>query len=82
MRLYGGVGPVHRPQIRSKFDLYEESGVGEYWIVAPKERNIFAFVRDEASGRYQSVGDFGAAGLVPSHTLPELVLEWDEVFAE
>ena len=67
---------------KAKFDLYEENGVGEYWIVAPKERNISVFVRDMTTGHYQSVGDFGAPGLVPSHTLPGLALEWDEVFAE
>ncbi len=67
---------------KAKFDLYEEAGVGEYWIVAPKERNISIFTLDPVSGRYVSVGDFGAAGLVPSHTAPELVLEWDDVFAD
>lgn len=68
--------------MHDKFDLYEESGVGEYWIVAPMERNISVFVLDAAAGRYRTVGDYAEPGLVPSHTLPELELEWAEVFAE
>jgi Uma2 family endonuclease len=68
--------------MHDKFDLYEESGVGEYWIVAPLDRNISVFVLDAVSGRYRTVGDYATPGPVPSHTLPEMVLEWEEVWAE
>lgn len=35
-----------------------------------------------SSRRYRTVGDYVAAGLVPSVTLAEMVLEWEEVWAE
>lgn len=65
---------------KNKFDLYEETGVGEYWIVDPLGQSIAVFVRDAATGRYQTIGDFAAPGAVPSHTLPELALDWADVF--
>ncbi|MGI4870024.1 MAG: Uma2 family endonuclease [Janthinobacterium lividum] len=65
---------------RSKFDLYEENGVGEYWIVSPAEQSIAAFVRDEATGRYRLAGEYGGPGPVACATLPGLGLEWSDIF--
>lgn len=65
---------------RDKFDLYEENGVGEYWIVAPGEQSIAVLVRDAGTGRYVLQGEYSEPGPVPCHTLPELVVEWANVF--
>ncbi|AMR26895.1 restriction endonuclease [Hymenobacter psoromatis] len=65
---------------KGKYDLYEEAGVGEYWIVTPGEQAISAFVRDAGTGRYQLAGEYGGPGPVPCATLPGLGLEWAEVF--
>ncbi|MGI4867123.1 MAG: Uma2 family endonuclease [Janthinobacterium lividum] len=67
---------------QDKFDLYEESGVGEYWIVAPLEQDITVFVRDEATARYHRVGEYAGAGPVPCATLPGLGLDWADIFTE
>lgn len=63
---------------KSKFDLYEENGVGEYWIVFPGEQTVSVFLLHE--GRYQPHGDFYTPGLIPVHTLPEFSIEWADVF--
>ena len=63
---------------KTKFDLYAENGVGEYWIVLPGEQNVSVFVLQD--GEYQPKGDFYEPGLISSHTLPELRLEWADVF--
>lgn len=63
---------------KTKFDLYAENGVGEYWIVLPGEQNVSVYVLQD--GEYQPKGDFYEPGLIPSHTLPELQLEWADVF--
>lgn len=64
---------------RTKFDLYAENGVAEYWIVYPGEQSIAAFVLQD--GEYQPVAEYYEPGLVPSHTLPDLQLQWADVFA-
>jgi Uma2 family endonuclease len=66
--------------VRDKFDLYQEAGVGEYWIVYPNEASISVYVRDPQTGRYQTIGDYAVPGRVPCHTLPELVITWESVF--
>jgi len=63
---------------KTKFDLYAENGVGEYWIVFPGEQTIAVYVLQD--GEYQPKGDFYEPGLVPSHTLPDLQLEWADAF--
>ncbi|MET4107893.1 Uma2 family endonuclease [Hymenobacter sp. UYP22] len=63
---------------KSKFDLYEENGVPEYWIVFPGEKTVSVFVLHE--GRYQPLGDFYTPGIIPVHTLPGFGIEWAEVF--
>jgi Uma2 family endonuclease len=65
---------------KAKFDLYEENGVNEYWIISPKDRFVSVFVRNQASGLYESVGDFAAPGAVPCATLPGLLIEWADIF--
>ena len=67
---------------KGKYDLYEEAGVGEYWIVAPREQDITVFVREPATGRYRLAGEYGGPGPVPSPTLPGLGLAWEDIFAE
>jgi Uma2 family endonuclease len=63
---------------KAKFDLYEENGVREYWIVFPGERSIAVHVLQD--GRYQLQGEFYTPGLIPVHTLSGFNMAWEEVF--
>ncbi len=67
---------------KDKFDLYEEAGVGEYWIVLPQEEDISVFVLDEATSRYRLVGEYAGPGSIPCRTLPTLALDWADIFAD
>ena len=64
-----------------KYDLYAENGVREYWIVFPKEKVVQAFALQE-HGEYQLRDEYDASGRVLSHTLSELTLEWEDIFAD
>jgi len=63
---------------RIKFDLYEESGVLEYWIVYPGVKTVAAFTL--VDGQYQLTAEYTEPGPVPVATLPGLSLEWAEIF--
>ncbi len=67
---------------KDKFDLYEENGVAEYWIVAPAEASISVFVLDEATAHYRLVGEYAGPGPVPCATLPALGLDWADIFPD
>jgi len=66
---------------RTKFDLYAENGVREYWIAFPGEQAITAY-HLAADGQYEPSGTYAEPGPMPSHTLPELVIEWADIFEE
>jgi Uma2 family endonuclease len=63
----------------TKFDLYEENGVREYWIVTPGLQTVTAYVLD-AAGRYQVAAEYASPGPMPVATLPGLAVEWADVF--
>jgi Uma2 family endonuclease len=66
--------------VRDKFDLYQEAGVGEYWIVYPNEQSVSVYALDAATSRYRTVGDFAFPGPIPCQTLPDLVIDWSVLF--
>ncbi len=65
--------------VRTKYDLYEENGVREYWIVFPGEKIVLAHLLDE-NGRYQVTGEYVEPGPMPVAAVPGLAVEWAEVF--
>ncbi|MDY6026033.1 Uma2 family endonuclease [Bergeyella zoohelcum] len=66
-----------KKEMKNKYELYEESGVKEYWIVNPMEENILIFVLE--NGNYHSlkpvVDDFATSKL-----FPEIAIHTDEIF--
>lgn len=66
---------------RTKFDLYAENGVREYWIVFPGEQAITAYTFT-ADGQYEPTGTYAEPGPMPSSCLPELAIEWAGIFEE
>ena len=61
-----------------KFNLYEESGVREYWIVQPKEKTVHVYVLEEET--YVLV-DVYESGNIPSCIFPDLVVSHDRIFS-
>ncbi len=60
-----------------KFNLYEESGVREYWIVQPKEKAVNVYVLE--NGTYALV-DVYESGDIPSRIFPDLLVSHDRIF--
>jgi len=50
--------------IRDKFDIYQEHGVREYWIVNPNDENVNVFVLDE-EGKFQFRGMYAGDDKIP-----------------
>ncbi len=65
---------------RTKYDLYEEGGVGEYWIVYPGMKTVAAFTLQ--NDKYQLTAEYTAPGPIPVATLPGLALEWADIFTD
>jgi len=67
---------------RTKFALYEENGVLEYWLVYPYEQSIYQFVINEDNQKYQLHGMYAQDGLATPFLFPELQIDLADVFAE
>ncbi|WP_084123639.1 Uma2 family endonuclease [Aquiflexum balticum] len=40
----------NRKEIKFKYEVYEESGVGEYWIIYPDEQTVLTYTLEK--GKY------------------------------
>ena len=61
-----------------KFDLYEENGVQEYWIVNPDDKSILIYVLKD--GKYIGSRPFILETEIQSPTFPELKFAVDKIF--
>lgn len=64
--------------IRDKFNLYEEAGVPEYWIVFPGVKMIEVFKLDE--GKYKLEHQYLVDDHIQVSMFPTLKIELDKVF--
>ena len=65
-------------EVNEKFELYQEAGVQEYWLVEPAEELVFVYVLNEQE---KYIGLKPAADFVTSPLFPDLTLDLAEVFA-
>ncbi len=70
-----------RKEVRLKYDLYQESGVTEYWLVFPYEQIVQQFVLDH-SGKYQLRALYPGNETAAPHLFPDLQIDLNDVFAE
>lgn len=61
-----------------KFDLYEENGVQEYWIVNPDDKTVLIYVLKD--GKYIGSRPFILESEIQSPTFPELKFAVDKIF--
>jgi Uma2 family endonuclease len=66
--------------IKDKFEIYQEHGVREYWIVNPNDENVNVFILDE-KGKYQFVGMYAGDDKIPVNIFNgDLAIDLMEVF--
>ena len=61
-----------------KFDLYEEAGVAEYWLVYPEEKSVIIYILKE--GRYIGLKPFTEGQILRSTIFPDLEIDLEKVF--
>lgn len=69
-----------KKEMKEKFEVYEEAGVREYWIVQPAYDNILVYVLE--NGRFQAQPPLFADEQVSPHIFPDLKIDLNEVFAD
>ena len=69
-----------RRDLKDKYQIYEQHGVREYWIVNPSDENVLTFVLD-ANGKFQLAGLYAGDDKIPVHIFDgDLQIDLTEVF--
>jgi len=70
-----------RTEMRDKFDLYQEAGVLEYWIVSPIEKAVQVFQLNE-QGRFIGLPPVVEGDILTTPVVPNLGVDVTEVFLD
>ena len=65
--------------MKIKYELYQESGVMEYWLVYPEQQAIHQFILGD-NKCYQLKQMLTDDDIISPHLFPELEIELTEVF--
>lgn len=67
-----------RKEMKLKYEIYEESGVKEYWVIAPEHRVCFIYVLE--GNRYRALPPVPEDQLLQSVRFPGLEVAVNDVF--
>lgn len=70
-----------RKEMKDKFEIYQESGVLEYWIVMPEHQSIQVFTLN-AQGKYVGMPPAVADDILTTPIIPHLEVNVKQVFEE
>lgn len=70
----------HKKEMDIKFDLYQESGVKEYWIVEPNSKTVLMYVLE--NGKFIGLKPFSEGQQLTSTVLTGFYVEVDDVFRD
>lgn len=71
----------NKTELKNKYEVYEEAGVKEYWIIQPTEKTFFRYILNE-KGQFEPTRLLTMGDEVTSPILPGFALNLDEVFAD
>ena len=67
-----------KKELKNKYELYQEAGVREYWVVRPDYKEITQFVLE--NGQYRTLPPIVEGDLIHSTIFPDLSLQTEDIF--
>ena len=67
-----------KKEIRNKYELYQEAGVREYWVIRPDNKEITQFVLENC--QYRTLPPIVEGDLIHSTIFPDLSLQTEDIF--
>lgn len=71
----------NKKELVNKYEVYEEAGVREYWIVSPSDKTFFKYILDE-EGKFQPTKLLTIGEEVTTSVLPGFTLNLEDVFRD
>ena len=69
----------NQKELRNKYEVYEESGVTEYWIISPQDKTFLKYTLIKS--HYQPSRLMTTGDIITTNILPGFELNLDTVFA-
>jgi Uma2 family endonuclease len=73
-------GNSHK-EVKLKFELYEEAGVKEYWIIYPEEESLAVFLLNE-NNKYNGAVLYSGRDMINSKAISGFVVNTKEIFTQ
>ena len=70
----------NKRELKNKFEVYEEAGVKEYWVIHPNEQTLLIY--SLIDGKYQASRFFVSGDEITSACLPGFSLDLEDVFGQ
>ncbi len=70
----------NKRELKNKFEVYEEAGVTEYWVIHPNEQTLLIY--SLIDGKYQASRFFVSGDEITSACLPGFSLDLEDVFGQ
>lgn len=70
-----------KKEVKLKYELYEEAGVKEYWIVYPVEESVIVFLLNEDQ-KFDGAKVYAGDDIIYCKTIPGLNVDLTEVFTK
>lgn len=67
-----------KKEMKNKFELYQEAGVEEYWIIDPDRENISIFILQDK--KYIGLAPIVNGEKIKSHLFPNLEIDTSKIF--
>ncbi|SDA91496.1 Putative restriction endonuclease [Algoriphagus alkaliphilus] len=68
----------NKRELKNKYEVYEESGIKEYWVIHPSEQTLLIYTL--VGGRYQSSRLFVSGDVVESSCIAGFKLNLEDIF--
>lgn len=85
MKWGGSIGGIckeySKREMKDKFEIYQDAGVLEYWIVSPIEKTVQAWVLNEEK-KYIGLQPLVEDDVFSTAIIPGLVIDMKEVFLD
>jgi Uma2 family endonuclease len=69
----------NKKELQNKYEVYEENGVKEYWIIHPDEKTFFRYILNK-NGKFEPTRLLTVGDVVTTPIIPNLELPLSEVF--
>lgn len=70
----------NKKELQNKYEVYEECGVKEYWIINPEEQNLIVYTL--INGNYKPSKLFTTGDEITTNILPGLIIDLEDIFSD